>query len=556
MVRKIPYFDLRAETAARKLPVLIGRAEESERFMRVLRRRTASNVLVVGESGQGKTALVHGFLREISRDDSFADHALVQFDTEHLHDLEDAISAEALASLPKCVIFIDDFGRETHRNPAIVQRFLRAYRPLLLSRNAHLILALEPHEYTNLAQEFPALVRLFETITLKSQSAFEYQRILARALPRIAHARITVPDTALKETIALAERFPSLGALPRAAIRVLDEAMAHGVARGEQLLSHDSIAHVVETKTGVPKAQLAGSELQEIKELESKLSARIIDQTNAIKKIATTLQRAKLGLRSPHRPLGSFLLLGPSGVGKTETAKTVAEFMFGLPAQGMPTESLPQGKAPERLIRFDMSEFQQEHTAQRLIGAPPGYVGYGEGGALTEALKRAPHSLILLDEIEKAHPKVFDIFLQLLDDGRITSGESETIDARHCIVMATSNAAVDEIVKLPAGADDALVREMVFPALMKSFRPEFINRFDQILVFEPLSLQSLMRIAQLEVQKLEKRFESHRVRFEIEPATIERQIARLCDPRFGARPVKRFIEETCETLLAESLLAS
>ena len=207
-----------------------------------------------------------------------------------------------------------------------------------------------------------------------------------------------------------------------------------------------------------------------------------------------------------------------------------------------------------------MSEFKQDHTVQRLIGAPPGYIGYEEGGALTNALRQEPHSLVLLDEIEKAHPKVFDVFLQVLDDGRLTSGQNETVDARNAIIMATSNAAVAEILEAHAKGenieDESFIRERAIPILVKTFRPEFINRFDSILLFKPLSIPSLVQVAQLEIKKIEKRLTKYMVRFEVEPRVLEDRIRRMADPRFGARPVKRFIEETCETLLVESLLTA
>jgi ATP-dependent Clp protease ATP-binding subunit ClpB len=270
----------------------------------------------------------------------------------------------------------------------------------------------------------------------------------------------------------------------------------------------------------------------------------VVGQEGAIEKIATTLQRAKLGLRNPNRPLGSFLMLGPSGVGKTETAKVVAETVFGR---------------SEAFMRIDMSEYQQEHTVQRLIGSPAGYIGYSEGGALTNLLKREPHSLILLDEIEKAHPKVFDIFLQFLDDGRLTSGQNEVVDARNSIIMATSNAGVDRILAaLAKGKDvtsDAFLQKEIIPALTETFRLEFLNRFDSILIFNPLSVPALIEIAELEMRKTQERLKRHKVQFSLDRASVERHIRQIADPRFGARPVKRFIEDTCESLLAESLLS-
>lgn len=547
--KKVEYYDLRAEALSRKLPIHIGRSEELERLNRVIDRRINNNVLIVGPDGTGKTTLVYSWIRHLSTHEKYASYALLQFDIEHVYTLEDDYSsgeryAEALSSLPSCVVFIDDFGRQVYRNANLIQRISRLYKQTLKKQNVHVILTLTPHEYSWLAQEDPAFVHLFETIQLKSQSRPEYIRILGKSLPRLnARHRVIVSGPALEEAVAFAERFPVLGQLPQSAIRLLDEAISHSASKKSSVLTHDSIAHVVEAKTGIPKARLTQDELESVKRLEHNLNARIIDQTGAIAKIATTLQRAKLGLRNPNRPLGSFLLLGPSGVGKTETAKSLAEILFGR---------------AESFIRYDMSEFQQDHTVQRLIGAPAGYVGYEEGGALTNALKREPHSLILLDEIEKAHPKVFDIFLQVLDDGRLTSGQNETVDARNAVVMATSNAAVQEILHVYSlygdMHDEVLLKEKIMPTLTKTFRLEFLNRFDSILIFKPLTVPSLVQIAELEIKKIEKRLAKHRVRFAIDPHILHEQIQHMVDPRFGARPVKRFVEDTCETLLVQSLL--
>ena len=547
--KKITYYNLRDEALAGRLPTVVGRIDEMERLNRTVGRSINNNAIIVGQSGIGKTALVYGWIWQMSRSEHYAPYALLQLDTGHLHALDgdaglEELYAEALTRVPASVLFIDDFGREVFKNATFAQHVYRLYKQILTQPNVHLVLTLEPHEYAWLEREYPAFTRAFETIILKNQTASEYTRMLSRKLPRLnARRRVVVPYTALREVVSYAERFPVLGQLPQSAIHLLDESISFSSLQNHKVLTQDAIAQVVEAKTGVPRTQLAQGELQNVKSLEDSLNKRIVDQHAAVAKIATTLQRAKLGLRNPNRPLGSFLLLGPSGVGKTETAKCVAEIMFGR---------------PESFTRIDMTEFQQDHTVQRLIGAPPGYVGYEEGGALTNALRKEPYSLILLDEIEKAHPKIFDVFLQVLDDGRLTSGQNETVDARNAIIMATSNAAVAEILEAHAedeGLDDeSLIKERIMPILMKTFRPEFINRFDSILIFKPLAVPSLVRIAELEIQKIEQRLAKHNVRFEIERAAIEERVRRLADPRFGARPVKRFIEETCETLLMQSLL--
>lgn len=544
---RLPYHDLRRAATERRLPLAIGRTTDMERLDRHLGRSLNSNVLLVGESGAGKTALAYSWMRRAARDPRYDDYALVQFDAVHLSLLDDrtlqARLAEALAHLPAAVVLLDDIGRDIGRDTQAATRAARLYRHLLSRADVHVIMTLTPAEHTLLEHEHPAFMRLFETMRLKEQSDFEHVRILGQKLPRLnRRTRRIVPDTVLRDIVAQARRFPALGTLPRAGIALLDETLAHAASKGERVATATHVGAIVEAQTGVPAAA-HGADTVRAKRLAGELNRRIVGQADATNRIAATIQRASLGLRNPNRPLGSFLLLGPSGVGKTETAKTVAELVFGR---------------AEAFTRIDMSEFQQEHSVGRLIGAPPGYVGYEEGGALTNALSRNPYSLVLLDEIEKAHPKVFDIFLQALDDGRLTSGRNETVDARHAIFMATSNAAVSAILDAcAAGADlddEAFVRDHALPALTQTFRPEFINRFDAVLVFRPLSVPQLVDIAQLEIRKLESRLSQHRVRFDIDTETLTRRIEQLADPRFGARPIKRFVEETCETLLAETLL--
>lgn len=545
---RIIYYDLAAEARADRLPFLIGRTEELGRLVRLLNRKTGNNALVVGPGGIGKTAFVQGFARRLLKGRTAA-RSFYQIDARHLSAMEEDPALEeryreAVAAFPTSVVFIDDFGRAIRRDSQLLSRMHRLYQRLMTRNDVCLVLTLEPQEYAWLEREHASFVRFFETIHLKTQPAPECARILMQKLPQLNRRKAIVTGERVRQIVSLAERYPSLGQRPRSAIRILDESLAEASLRDERVLDADMIAGIVGSKAGLPAAQLSGEGAQSARDLSRTLRARIVDQDAPLAAIAATLQRAKLGLRNPDRPLGSFLLLGPSGVGKTETAKCVAEAMFGR---------------AEAFMRIDMSEFQQEHTVQRLIGAPPGYVGFDEGGALTNALRREPHSLILLDEIEKAHPKVFDIFLQTLDDGRLTSGQNETVDARHAIFMATSNAAVSEILEAHARGEDissqAFLREAVMPALSRTFRLEFLNRFDSILVFNPLSVESLMRVAALEMRKIERRLSAHRVRFTLEEAVLEEKVRALADPRFGARPVKRFVEETCETLLAESLLS-
>lgn len=547
--KKIEYYDLRAEALDGKLPQITGRTEEMERITRVVGRRINNNILIVGPSGIGKTTLTYGWFSKASRNEQFSSLQLVQLDDEHIHYFDDigeqgTYYRQALETLPPSVLFIDNFGRAVNNSFSLANRVSRFYNPLLKNTDMRVILTLQPHEYSWLEREYPGFIQSFEVLSLKSQASFEYVRILQNSLARLnKQHRIFVPETSFREIVSYAEHFPVLGQLPRSAISLLDESLASAAAEKRKDLTDDIIAEVVAGKTGIPKIQLKPDELETLKNIEKVLGERIINQDQAIAKIARTLQRAKLGIRNPNKPLGSFLILGPSGVGKTETAKSVAEMMFSR---------------SESFVRFDMSEFSQDHTVQRLIGAPAGYVGYEGGGAITNALRKEPHCLILLDEIEKAHPKIFDIFLQVLDDGRLTSGQNETVDARNAIIMATSNIGVEEILKgFEAGADihnDEFIKEKIMPLLEENFRLEFLNRFDGILIFNPLTLPGLVKIAKLEIKKIEQRLSKHRVQFELEESVLEERIKNFTDPRFGARPVKRFIEETCETLLMRTLL--
>lgn len=541
--KRVEYYDLKEEA----LPFLIGRREEVERVTRTIGRRLNNNVLIVGPNGIGKTAFAHGWVRHALQNPRYKEFEFLQFGTEHFDALSTDTDAlrEGLASLPDTVLVIDDLGRALAR-PQAATHMLRAYGDTLQNPRVRIIATMEPNEFAVLERENSALAALFEVIVLKQQTALEYQYILQAALATLnAEERILIPTRAVREVIKYVERFPALGTLPSAGIRLLDECISYTTSRGGRVLKEEAVAHVVASKLGLPKKHLSTNELQALGALEGALRARVVGQDEAIRSVVTTLQRARLGLRNPNRPLGSFLMLGPSGVGKTETAKLIAESLFGR---------------PESFARFDMSEFQQEHMIQRLIGAPAGYIGYEEGGALTNTLRREPHTLVLLDEIEKAHPKVFDIFLQVLDDGRLTSGQNETVDARNSVVMATSNIGVDRIlVGLREGKDvssESFIQEEIIPALAQTFRLEFINRFDRIVVFNPLSIDALVAIALLEAKKTEARLAHHNVKFDLDPEVVRAHIETIYDPRFGARPIKRFIEETCESLLAESLLAN
>jgi len=548
-LKKIKFFDLKEESISNKLPEVIGRKEEIQRLTRIINRTVNDNIVVVGPSGIGKTTLVYGWIKKLVKDEKYQSMDFLQFENSHLYDFnsnsEDGEYFKGVTSkVSDSIIFIDNFGKNIYNNMSLLQNMIDLYNEILKNQETRLILAMEPYEYNWIKNEYPSFFKFFEIIDIKKQSKFEYIKVLESKLPKLNKKyRIITPTPILEEIISYTERFPVLGQLPQSAINLLDESIVATKVLNKKVLNSNILSDIVSTKVNIPKMQLNQDSLEVLKNLEKTLTSKIIGQNESIGKVVKTLQRAKLGIRNPNKPLGSFLLLGPSGVGKTETAKIISEIMFGR---------------SESFIRFDMSEFAQEHTSQRLIGAPAGYSGYENGGALTNALLKEPHSLILLDEIEKAHSKIFDIFLQLLDDGRITSGQNETVDACNSIVIATSNIGVDKILeKFNKGenvSDEKFIREEIIPELTKSFRLEFINRFDTILIFNPLTVSNLVDIAKLEVSKIEHRLSRHNVSFGIDDDILKDKILSLADPRFGARPVKRLIEETCESLLANTLL--
>lgn len=538
---KISYYDLKLETLKLRLFPIVGRVEESQRLSRIVNRNLQNNIIVTGPRGIGKTAFIRGWAMQNTN----STFGIVEIDSESFYGLQATTLPrfqEAFERLPECLLIIDDFGALVYNKPVVLQHMSSLLKAMLSQSKIRVLITATLQEQTWMIEQDPGFANNFETIALKKQTITEYVNILSAKIRQLSSSKQSVSKKSLELIVTLCEKFSNLGQLPHSAITILDEVLALAAVHKREVTEHD-VYQVIADKTGIPVSQLEANEIELLKKLEPELNARIIGQDSALKTITTTIQRAKLGLKNPNRPLGSFLVLGPSGVGKTETAKLLAEKVFGK---------------KENFLRFDMSEFGQEHSAQRLIGAPPGYVGYDAGGGLTDPVIQEPYSLILLDEIEKAHPKIFDIFLQVLDDGRLTSGKSETVDFTQTIVMATSNIGVPEIINgFNSGHDinsPEFIEQQVIPVLSKHFRIEFLNRFDAILIFKPLTTNNLLDIAKLEISKIEARVKKHNISFNLDPVILARKVAELSDPRFGARPVKRFVETTCETLITKALL--
>jgi ATP-dependent Clp protease ATP-binding subunit ClpC len=547
------YFDLKQEAQRKSIGDAVSREIELRRIARTLKRQFNNNVLVRGASGVGKSALVEAFsyraaLNKIS---GFENTAIIKLDPSNLKRFFSQSNNTEVASYlhtafdnlpPDTIVVIDDFDIAIPEMQ--FQEVVQYFTPFFESANLRLLISASEQRYQKLLEENSSFFLSFEQIELKECDREQTLEVLKALSPAFEKQyNIKIPENILNKVVELSQKISSDKKSPLRAIHFLDEALAFAEITGSKDLQIIHAQEIYAEKTGVPSGSLTDKDADMLDTLEDQINSSVIGQPHAAHEIANIVKRGRMGLRNPHRPLGSFLLLGPSGVGKTEISKVLAKIVYGT----------------ERAFsRIDMSEFMEQHTVQRLIGAPPGYVGYEAGGQLTNAIKQQPYSLLLLDEIEKAHSKIFDIFLQVFDDGRLTDGQGQTVSFTDSIVIATSNLGINEIVEAYKKGEDPskpeFLEKNLMPILMKNFRTEFLNRFDAIIVFKPLSLEDLIKIANLEIKKIEERTKEHNIKFNIDPEVLKKRITQLLDYRFGARPVKRFIEQTCESLIAHKLL--
>ena len=308
----------------------------------------------------------------------------------------------------------------------------------------------------------------------------------------------------------------------------------------EEAVTPNHIAQVVSRWTGIPVDRMLEGEKEKLLRMEEQIGKRVVGQADAVKAVSTAVRRARAGLQDPNRPIGSFMFLGPTGVGKTELTKALAEFLFD---------------DETALIRIDMSEYMEKHSVARLIGAPPGYVGYEEGGALTEAVRRRPYQVVLFDEIEKAHPDVFNVLLQVLDDGRLTDGHGRTVDFRNTLIVMTSNLGAEILVNQPEGQDTDAVRDQVMAIVRASFRPEFLNRVDEIILFHRLQKSEMARIVDIQMMRLSRLLEERKIAIKLESSARDWLADKGWEPAYGARPLKRVIQKSVQDPLAEMILS-
>lgn len=549
---RLQYADLLSAARARKTTAIIGRDAELRMLARMLSRRERNSVLISGPPGVGKSALIHGLAQRIAQADrAVPSLPMLRLDTRQLatllrqpsHGVLDRVR-RALSSLPPAIVVIDDLEQAIGDLLGRPAQLDDLFRPFVERPGVRLLGVLSPDAERILQGVLPYLQKHVEPLHLAEPPTHEILRILARACARLSRAyRVECSGGLAEPALELARHLPARRALPDRALQLLDEACAHCRVRGLAAVRVDELRAIVAEQSGMPLPPSGEAARTELAALDKRLQAAVIGQAHAVSLVADIVRRGWLGLRNPSRPIGSFLFLGPSGVGKTECAKVLAREVYGRESA---------------FHRIDLSEYQEAHTVQRLLGAPPGYIGHDAGGQLTNPVQTRPFSLILLDELEKADPSVLDVFLQLLDDGRLTDGRGQTVDFTKTIVIATSNLAHREILAATARAQDvtapAFLSTVIRPVLFRHLRPEFVNRFDAVIVFRPLSVEALTSIAELELRKIAARLQHHHLTFRASRALLTAKARELADPAFGARPLKRFLEATCERAVARHLL--
>jgi ATP-dependent Clp protease ATP-binding subunit ClpC len=616
--------DLTAAAREGKLDPVIGREGEIRRVMQILNRRTKNNPVIIGEAGVGKTAVVEGLAQKIVAGDvpeNIQEKRLLALDmgamvagSKFRGEFEERLKSvmdEIRRAEGEVIIFIDEMHQVVGAGAA--EGAIDAstmMKPALARGELRVVGATTLDEYRKYIERDPALERRFSPIFLDEPSVDETIEILRGLRARYeAHHRVEITDEALVAAARLSDRYLTERFLPDKAIDLIDEAASKHVidqqamspelrelkqklddlqmqteaasakqdfedaARIKQevlqlqqeydtakeewaksnevdmTVTEQDIAALIASITGIPVSRMLEGEAEKLLHMEEALHERVIGQEKAVEAVSEALRRARAGLKDPKRPIGSFIFLGPTGVGKTELARALAGYLFD---------------DEEAMLRLDMSEYQERHTVSRIIGAPPGYVGYDEGGSLTEAVRRRPYRVILFDEIEKAHPDLFNLLLQILEDGRLTDGQGRTIDFRNTILIMTSNLGTSSETKGRFGfvtsraQDDgqrSLRQEQIERALRDSFRPEFLNRIDEIIVFEPLTEPELAKIVDLMLNEVRARLTDRKVEFEVTEEAKAALVKEGYDPVYGARPLRRTVTRRIENPLAKRILA-
>ena len=558
--------DLTEAARRGKLDPVFGRETELGRIREILCRRTKCNPLLLGDPGVGKTALAEGLAQSLLEEDvpeALYDKRILSLDmgaivagTKYRGDFEERLRnlLEEVHAAGDIILFIDEMhmlvGAGAAEGAIDASNILK---PLLCRGYIQVVGATTREEYRRYLQRDAALSRRFQPVSLREPTQEEAVRILTGLAPRYeAHHRLTITPGAVEAAVKLSSRYVCDRFLPDKAIDLMDEAAARvalraagpGGSRGQ--VEASDVADVTAEWTGIPVAAMSEEEGQRLRELEKALKRRVIGQDAAVSAVAAAVRRGRAGLKEPGRPIGSFLFAGPTGVGKTELCRALAEALFG---------------SEKDLIRLDMSEYSEKFTASRLIGAPPGYVGSDEGGLLTELIRRRPYSVVLFDELEKAHTEVLDLLLQILEDGRLTDAHGHAADFRNAVLVMTTNAGSSALTEqrgplgfLPPGTEPD--REgPVLRELRQVFRAELLNRVDEIQVFRPLDGDSLQEIARKLIGSLRERLRALDIDLEIGDGVAEALAREGYDPVFGARPLRRCLRKALEDPLTDEILA-
>ena len=557
--------DLTAQAKNGELDPVIGRQIEIDRVIQILSRRKKNNPILIGEPGVGKSAIVEGLALRIVAQEIPAlegkriislDIASMVAGTTYRGQFEERIKTviKELNDHPEIILFIDEI--HTLMGAGNAQGSLDAaniLKPALARGEVQCIGATTINEYRNSIEKDGALERRFQKVTVQPTSNDETYTILTRlsdTYGKFHHVQYT--QEALRACVNLTDRYITDRQFPDKAIDAMDEVGAcvgeRQEAKGErQEITEADVARVVSQMSGVPVQRVAQAEGEQLRQMATILSQRVIGQNEAVHKVVKAIQRSRMGLRDPRKPIGTFFLLGPTGVGKTHLAQCLAEEMFG---------------SRNAIIRFDMSEYMEKHTVSLLVGAPPGYIAHEDGGKLTEAVRRKPYSIVLFDEIEKAHPDIFNVLLQVMDEGRLTDRQGHIVDFKNTIIILTSNVGTRQLSDFGAGIgfgadtlDDKASERMLTKALQRTFPPEFVNRLDDIIVFHPLNDEALAQILWLEMRPLQARLEAMGYHLELSEET-RNEILRLArDKQFGARPLKRAIQTLIEDPLTDKMLS-
>ena len=552
--------DLTKQAEQGKLDPVVGRENEIERVVQILSRRKKNNPILIGEPGVGKSAIVEGLALRIINDRTGTLHGkrIVTLDiasmvagTTYRGQFEERMKQviTELREHPEVILFIDEIhtiiGAGNASGSLDAANILK---PALARGEVQCIGATTTAEYAKSIEKDGALERRFQKVIVRPTTGEETIGILKRLSEHYAnYHHVIYSDAVLRTCVELSERYITDRAFPDKAIDVMDEVGARSKAQAQPYeITVDDVAGVVSMMSGIPVQRVATAESERLRTMADSLKHRVIGQNKAVETVVRAIQRSRLGLRDPKRPIGTFFFLGQTGVGKTYLAQCLAEEMFG---------------SKDAIIRFDMSEYMEKHTVSLLVGAPPGYVAHEDGGKLTEAVRRKPYSIVLFDEIEKAHPDIFNVLLQVLDEGRLTDRQGHIVDFRNTIIVLTSNVGTRQVQEFGAGIgfdagemDQHRVNATLLKALQKQFPPEFVNRIDNVVTFEPLSRESIGQIVRIEVGQLQQRMKTQHHHLTVSAELIDQLIDKSYDTKNGARPVKRAVQTYLEDPLTDILL--